>query len=30
MQRLAEPWRPWRTVACFYLWRALDTLPPAG
>jgi 3-methyladenine DNA glycosylase/8-oxoguanine DNA glycosylase len=30
MQRVAEPWRPWRTVACFYLWRALETLPPAG
>lgn len=30
MRRLAEPWRPWRTVACFYLWRALDTRPPAG
>ena len=21
---LAEPWRPWRTVACWYLWRAKD------
>ena len=20
---LAEPWRPWRTVACLYLWRSL-------
>jgi DNA-3-methyladenine glycosylase II len=24
MQRIAEPWRPWRTVACWYLWRSLD------
>jgi DNA-3-methyladenine glycosylase II len=21
---LAEPWRPWRTVASWYLWRALE------
>jgi DNA-3-methyladenine glycosylase II len=21
---LGESWRPWRTVACWYLWRALD------
>lgn len=21
---LAEPWRPWRSVASWYLWRALD------
>jgi DNA-3-methyladenine glycosylase II len=20
---LAEPWRPWRTLACFYLWETL-------
>lgn len=24
---LAEPWRPWRTVACLYLWRSLDNEP---
>jgi DNA-3-methyladenine glycosylase II len=24
MQKLAEPWRPYRTVACWYLWRSLD------
>jgi DNA-3-methyladenine glycosylase II len=23
---LAEPWRPWRTVACRYLWRWKDTV----
>jgi DNA-3-methyladenine glycosylase II len=22
--KLAEPWRPWRTVASWYLWRAAD------
>jgi len=21
LEALAEPWRPWRTVACWYLWR---------
>jgi DNA-3-methyladenine glycosylase II len=27
---LAEPWRPYRTVAMWYLWRGLDTpKPPA-
>lgn len=25
--RIAEPWRPWRTVATWYLWRSLDPLP---
>ena len=24
MQRLAEPWRPWCSVASWYLWRSLD------
>jgi DNA-3-methyladenine glycosylase II len=23
--RLAEPWRPWRSVASWYLWRSADT-----
>jgi len=27
MTRIAEPWRPWRTVACRYLWRSLDNEP---
>jgi 3-methyladenine DNA glycosylase/8-oxoguanine DNA glycosylase len=27
MRRLAEPWRPYRTVACWYLWRSLETKP---
>ena len=25
LERLAAPWRPWRSVASWYLWRALDT-----
>jgi 3-methyladenine DNA glycosylase/8-oxoguanine DNA glycosylase len=28
MQRIAKPWRPYRSVACWYLWRSLDS--PAG
>jgi DNA-3-methyladenine glycosylase II len=24
---LAEPWRPYRTAACRYLWRAIDAPP---
>ncbi|HET9719455.1 MAG TPA: DNA-3-methyladenine glycosylase [Solirubrobacteraceae bacterium] len=27
MEELAAPWRPWRTVACLYLWRSLDNTP---
>ncbi len=27
MERLARPWRPYRSVACWYLWR-LNELPP--
>ena len=27
MQTVAEPWRPWRSVASWYLWRSLS-LPP--
>jgi DNA-3-methyladenine glycosylase II len=30
LTRLAEPWRPWRSVACWYLWQWLDALPPAA
>ncbi len=26
MVELSEPWRPWRTVACRYLWRWKDTV----
>jgi DNA-3-methyladenine glycosylase II len=27
--RLAEGWRPWRSVACWYLWASLDRPPRA-
>jgi DNA-3-methyladenine glycosylase II len=27
LSALAEPWRPWRTVACRVLWRSLDNAP---
>ena len=27
MMRLGEAWRPWRSVATWYLWRSLDPLP---
>ncbi|HET9094898.1 MAG TPA: DNA-3-methyladenine glycosylase [Solirubrobacteraceae bacterium] len=30
MERIAEPWRPYRTLACRYLWRALDDSPEPG
>jgi DNA-3-methyladenine glycosylase II len=29
MLAIAAPWRPWRTVATWYLWRSLDPLPVA-
>jgi DNA-3-methyladenine glycosylase II len=27
IERLAEPWRPHRTLACRFLWRSLDATP---
>jgi DNA-3-methyladenine glycosylase II len=27
MQKIAERWRPYRSVACWYLWRSLDAVP---
>jgi DNA-3-methyladenine glycosylase II len=27
LTRIAEPWRPHRTLACLYLWRSLDAIP---
>jgi DNA-3-methyladenine glycosylase II len=24
LMRLGEPWRPYRSVACWYLWASLD------
>jgi DNA-3-methyladenine glycosylase II len=29
LERIAEPWRPWRTLACRYLWESLDNAPDA-
>lgn len=29
MQRVAEPWRPWRSAAAWYMWRSLD-VPTQG
>jgi 3-methyladenine DNA glycosylase/8-oxoguanine DNA glycosylase len=30
MRRIAEPWRPHRSVACWYLWRSLVAKPTAA
>jgi DNA-3-methyladenine glycosylase II len=27
MQKIARPWRPYRTLACLYLWSSLDNVP---
>jgi DNA-3-methyladenine glycosylase II len=27
MERIAEPWRPYRTTACLFLWRSLSATP---
>jgi DNA-3-methyladenine glycosylase II len=27
LTRIAEPWRPHRSLACLYLWRSLDNVP---
>jgi DNA-3-methyladenine glycosylase II len=27
IEQLAEPWRPYRTLACRFLWRSLDATP---
>ena len=27
MEAIAEPWRPYRTLACLYLWRSRDATP---
>jgi DNA-3-methyladenine glycosylase II len=29
MERIAAGWRPYRSVACWYLWRALERPKPA-
>jgi len=30
LREIAAPWRPWATVACWYLWRSEAVLPPGG
>ena len=27
--KIGEPWRPYRSVACWYLWASLDNAPDA-
>ncbi len=27
LEAIGEPWRPYRTLACLYLWRSLDATP---
>jgi DNA-3-methyladenine glycosylase II len=27
LERIADPWRPYRTLACRFLWRSLDATP---
>ena len=27
LEKLGEPWRPYRTAACLYLWHSLDATP---
>ena len=30
VERIGKPWRPWATVACWYLWRSEDVILPLG
>lgn len=30
LQEIGEPWRPYRSVACWYLWRSLDSPLPSA
>lgn len=30
MQKLAESWRPYRSIACWYLWRSLEPPSPSA
>jgi len=27
LERIAEPWRPYRSLACVYLWRTVEAMP---
>jgi DNA-3-methyladenine glycosylase II len=29
LEQIGEPWRPYRSVACWYLWASLDNAPDA-
>ncbi|MDZ7727948.1 MAG: hypothetical protein U5Q44_07010 [Dehalococcoidia bacterium] len=28
VREIGQPWRPWASVACWYLWRSEDTVIP--
>jgi DNA-3-methyladenine glycosylase II len=30
MRKIAEAWRPYRSVACWYLWQSLEAVPGGG
>jgi DNA-3-methyladenine glycosylase II len=30
VEAIAEPWRPYRTIATWYLWRSLGFVPQSG
>ena len=30
LRKIAEPWRPYRSIASWYLWRSLDNLRPGS
>jgi DNA-3-methyladenine glycosylase II len=30
LEELTAPWRPWRSVGSWYLWRATEVIPPDG
>jgi 3-methyladenine DNA glycosylase/8-oxoguanine DNA glycosylase len=30
LEALGEPWRPYRSIASWYLWRVVDTVTPVG
>jgi DNA-3-methyladenine glycosylase II len=27
LEKVARPWRPYRTLACLFLWSSLDNVP---
>ena len=27
VERIGAPWRPYRTIACLFLWQSLDAVP---